>query len=160
YRDAFRAPSEGQLFRQGSARNTVDLAPVKAVNVEGGIRLAQGLTWSAEASVYRLVKRDDILSFRDPVSGATEAVNAGRTRHMGVGVSAAVQPHPGVRLSTAWSYARHHYLDWVVDPAPGLDYSGREMEQAPRTIGNAMVTVMPTDWLHASVESSILGGYF
>ena len=38
YRHAFRAPSEGQLFRQGSARNTIDLEPVTADNLEVGLR--------------------------------------------------------------------------------------------------------------------------
>ena len=160
YRDAFRAPSEGQLFRQGSARNTVDLVPVKATNVEGGIRLSRGLTWNVDASVYRLVKRDDILSFRDPVSGATEAVNAGRTDHAGVEVTAAWQPHRVARLSAAWSYARHRYVDWIVDPAAGLDYSGREMELAPRSIGNVTLTLMPAERFHVALESSVLGSYY
>src|SRR5690606_16790910 len=82
YRDAFRAPSEGQLFRQGTARNTIDLEPVKARNLEGGVRLGRTLAWHADASVYRLVKQDDILSFRDPLDGATQAVNAGETDHV------------------------------------------------------------------------------
>jgi outer membrane receptor protein involved in Fe transport len=160
YRDAFRAPSEGQLFRQGTARNTIDLAPVKASNVEGGVRLSKGLTWSADASVYRLTKRDDILSFRDPVTGATEAVNAGETDHLGVELSGTAQVHRLVRVSSAWSYARHRYVDWIVDPRAGTDYSGREMELAPRAIGNAMVTVSPLDWLHTSLEASYIGPYF
>lgn len=159
-RDAFRAPSEGQLFRQGSARNTIDLAPVRARNVEGGIRVGRGLTWHADASVYRLVKHDDILSFRDPIDGSTQAVNAGETRHMGLEVSGAVQAHRRLRVSTAWSYARHRYVDWTVDPAAGIDYSGREMELAPRTIGNVTVTATPLRWLDASFEVSRLGAYF
>jgi outer membrane receptor protein involved in Fe transport len=160
YRDAFRAPSEGQLFRQGTARNTIDLSPVKANNLEGGIRLAKGLTWSADASVYRLVKRDDILSFRDPVTGATQAINAGETDHVGVELSGTAQLHRTVRVSSAWSYARHRYIDWIVDPAADTDYNGREMELAPRTIGTAMVTVSPRDWLHTSFEASHIGPYF
>lgn len=160
YRDAFRAPSEGQLFRQGSAANTIDLAPVRARNVEGGVRVGRGLTWTADASVYRLVKHDDILSFRNPIDGATEAVNAGETAHTGVEASGAVQVHPAIRLSTAWSYARHRYVDWVVDPAGLLDYSGNEMEVAPRTIGNMLVTVTPRPWLHASFEVTRLGPYY
>lgn len=160
YRDAFRAPSEGQLFRQGSARNTIDLAPVKATNVEGGVRLGRGLAWNVDASVYRLVKHDDILSFRSPIDGATEAVNAGETSHVGVEASAAVQVHRTVRLSSVWSYARHRYVDWVVDPAALIDYSGREMELAPRSIGNVMLTVTPLAWLHTSLEVSRLGPYY
>jgi iron complex outermembrane receptor protein len=160
YRDAFRAPSEGQLFRQGTAQNTIDLAPVKASNVEGGVRLSKGLTWSADASVYRLAKRDDILSFRDPNTGATQAVNAGETDHLGVELSATGQVHRMVRVSSAWSYARHRYVDWIADPKAGTDYSGREMELAPRTIGNVMVTASPLEWLHMSLEASYIGRYF
>lgn len=160
YRDAFRAPSEGQLFRQGSARNTIDLAPVKARNLEGGIRFGRNLKWHADASVYRLVKHDDILSFRDPLDGATQAVNAGETEHVGVEASGAIQIHRTIRLSSAWSHARHRYVDWVVDPAAGTDYSGKEMELAPRTIGNVMVAVTPWAWLSSSLEASRIGPYF
>ncbi|HEU5041021.1 MAG TPA: TonB-dependent receptor, partial [Gemmatimonadales bacterium] len=35
YREAFRAPAESQLFRQGAAESTVDLKPVRARSVEG-----------------------------------------------------------------------------------------------------------------------------
>ena len=38
YRHGFRAPSQGQLFRQGSSLNTVGLQAVKAENLEGGVR--------------------------------------------------------------------------------------------------------------------------
>lgn len=160
YREAFRAPSEGQLFRQGTARNTIDLAPVKANNVEGGVRVGRGLAWNVDASVYQLVKRDDILSYRSPVDGATEAVNAGRTDHVGVEASAAVQVVRTLRVSSAWSYARHRYADWVVDPVSRVDYSGNEMELAPRTIGNVMVTFTPFVWLDTSAEISRLGSYY
>jgi iron complex outermembrane receptor protein len=160
YRDAFRAPSEGQLFRQGTAINTIDLAPVKATNAEAGIRLSRGLRWNADVSVYRLVKRDDILSFRDPDTGATEARNAGRTRHTGIELSGALALHRSIRVSTGWSYARHEYVDWQVDPAAGLDYSGLTMELAPATIGNVIVTLTPIRWLHGSIELSRIGPYF
>src|SRR5690606_8161700 len=38
YGHGFRVPSEGQLFRQGQALNTVDLEPVKVDSYEGGVR--------------------------------------------------------------------------------------------------------------------------
>ncbi len=81
YRHAFRAPSEGQLFRQGSALDTIELEPVKAENYELGLRVTPLKRAFLEVSVYRLDMHDDILSYRDPVDGSTQAVNAGKTRH-------------------------------------------------------------------------------
>ena len=42
YREAFRAPAESQLFRQGAAESTVDLKPVRAQSWEAGFRTALG----------------------------------------------------------------------------------------------------------------------
>lgn len=160
YRQAFRAPSEGQLFRQGSTRNTIDLEPVRASNVEVGLRAAPMRGLSLEGSIYRLDKRDDILSFRDPVDGATDVLNAGHTRHRGVELGAEVTPRTWLWLHASYSRARHTYEAWVVDPARGLDYSGKDIETAPRDLGDASITVTPRGWLMASAEVSRVGRYW
>jgi outer membrane receptor protein involved in Fe transport len=159
YRHAFRVPSEGQLFRQGSALNTIDLQPVKAENLEAGLRVTPRRSIALEASVYRLDKKDDILSFRDPVDGSTQAVNAGHTRHVGVEAGARLRPLNWLEVSAAYSWARHTYEDWVVDPARGLDFSGNEMEIAPDQIGNLLVSVTPKNGAF-SVELVHLGEYW
>lgn len=143
YRHAFRVPSEGQLFRQGSALDTVGLEPVKAESFEAGLRVAPSEWLAAELALYRLDKRDDILSFKDPVDGATQAVNAGKTRHQGVELQARARLASWAHLDVAWSLARHTYEDWAVDPARGVVYSGKEMENAPRQIGAVGLTVTP-----------------
>ena len=65
YREAFRAPSEGQLFRQGQAINTINLKPIKVSSVEAGLR---GKTNNSHysLSIYSMVKKDDILTYRHP----------------------------------------------------------------------------------------------
>ncbi|HEV8454294.1 MAG TPA: TonB-dependent receptor, partial [Gemmatimonadales bacterium] len=68
YRAAFRAPSESQLFRQGSAENTVDLKPVRAGSWEAGFRTAIGGVVTLEATGYSMRLRDDILTFFDPAN--------------------------------------------------------------------------------------------
>jgi outer membrane receptor protein involved in Fe transport len=160
YRHAFRAPSEGQLFRQGTAANTVDLQPVRADNVEAGLRIAPRRGLSVDLSVYQLDKRDDILTFRDPVDGATQAVNAGHTRHRGVelGVNADLAPWLGVQV--AYSVAKHTYEAWVVDPAAGVDYSGLEQEAAPRHFGTAVVRLGPVRGVTGAVEVTERGAYW
>jgi outer membrane receptor protein involved in Fe transport len=159
YRHAFRVPSEGQLFRQGSALNTLDLEPVKAHNLEVGLRVSPNAKVALEASVYRLDKRDDILSFRDPVDGSTQAVNAGHTRHLGVETGARLRPWDWLQVSAAYAWSRHTYEDWLVDPARGVDFSGKEIETAPEQIGNLLVTVTPGKGAF-SVEVVRLGRYW
>jgi outer membrane receptor protein involved in Fe transport len=160
YRHAFRTPSEGQMFRQGSTRNTVDLEPVKADNYEAGVRARVSQAVSLEASLYRLVKNDDILSFRDPFDGLTHVVNAGETLHRGVELGLTLTPVQWLRASANFARAKHTYQEWVVDPVARIDYSGREMETAPANMGNLYVSVAPGARASVSAEMNYLGGYW
>ena len=141
YREAFRAPSESQLFRQGSAVSTVDLKPVRAQSWEAGVRTALGGVVTLEATGYSMRLRDDILTFFDPSSGLRLSQNAGATNHRGIELGAGVGFGRGVRLDGAVSYARHSYVEW--SPRAGVDYSGNEMELAPRFVGNARLSYRP-----------------
>ncbi|HEX6106860.1 MAG TPA: TonB-dependent receptor [Gemmatimonadales bacterium] len=141
YREAFRAPSESQLFRQGSAESTVDLKPVRARSWEGGVRTALGGRVTLEATGYSMRLRDDILTFFDPANGLRLTQNAGATNHRGVEVGVGVGLVPGLRLDGAVSYAKHTYVEW--QPRPTVDYSGNEMELAPRFLGNGRLTYRP-----------------
>jgi outer membrane receptor protein involved in Fe transport len=160
YRHAFRAPSEGQLFRQGSALDTIDLEPVKADNYEAGFRAQPLRMLSFETSVYRLEKHDDILTYRDPLDGATQSVNAGRTLHRGVEVGVRVEPSSWLSIAGAYSYARHTYEEWVVDPKQGIDYSGNEMEAAPRVLSNLLLSTTPIRAATVSLELTHVGPYW
>ena len=160
YRHAFRAPAEGQLFRQGSAVNTFDLDPVRADNVEAGLRVTAHRRLGLDLSLYQLDKRDDILSFRDPLDGATQSVNAGHTRHRGVELGVEASPASPVHVRLAYTYATHTYQDWLVDPRAGVDYSGKEQETAPRQIGTLTVRVSPVRALDLAVEAAALGSYW
>jgi iron complex outermembrane receptor protein len=141
YRAAFRAPSESQLFRQGSAISTVDLKPVRVGSWEAGFRTALGGVVTLEATGYTMRLRDDIVTFIDPSNGLRLTQNAGATNHRGVEVGVGVALLRDVRLEAAASYAKHTYVAW--NPA-GADYSGKEMELAPRFLGNARLSYRPT----------------
>lgn len=146
YNHAFRAPSEGQLFRPaaGAATDTVNLKPVKVDNFELGIRGKAGSGVSYEVSLYHMTKRDDILSYRDPATSATQSVNAGKTLHRGIEVGVGADLAREWRFDLALSYARHTYESWVTKAGNvNVDYSGKEMESAPRTIGNARLSYVP-----------------
>lgn len=158
FRRGFRAPSEGQLFRQGSATNTIGLEPVTADSWEVGLRGGRGAL-SYEVSAYRMSKRDDILDFRRP-DGSTEATNAGRTLHEGVELALGVQVARGLRLDAAYSFAKHTYGDWRPDGT--TSFSGNEQEFAPDQIGNVRLRLAPPAISGAilTAEWSRIGSYW
>lgn len=160
YRRGFRVPSEGQLFRQGTAANTIDLRPVKADNFEAGLRARPHRLVSFDLSAYQLEKRDDILTWRNPIDGATEVRNAGRTSHRGLELSADVRPHRLLQAHAAWTWARHHYESWTIDPAAGVSYDGNVMEAAPEHLGTVVLAVAPEKPLNASFEIVRVGEYW
>lgn len=139
YKHAFRAPSEGQLFRQGQAENTVDLKPVKADSFEIGLRGKVGKPFNYEISVYHLTKRDDIISFTN-TDDTRETLNAGKTLHRGIEVGLGVAITSRLQLDAALSYAKHTFEDW--SPKPGVVYDGNEITQAPRLLANLSIRYM------------------
>lgn len=162
----FRTPSEGQLFRAGSAANATDaqaraalalqLKPIKADQLEVGLR---GTTagWSWDVVGYELVKRDDLVSQRDLATNVSTSVNAGKTRHRGVEVGLHGRIASQWKLDVAWSYTEHRYVDWRTAAA---DYSGKEMESAPRTMGNVRLSWTPLAGTQVQAEWVHIGSYW
>jgi iron complex outermembrane recepter protein len=161
YAEGFRAPSEGQLFRQGGSVNTVDLNPIQARNIEIGIR-GQIQQLGYMFSVFGLKKSDDVLSFRDPVTNDTLATNNGKTTHKGAELGLTAALTSTVTLNGAFSYIKHEYDDWVARVGgTNIDFSGNEIESAPRFLGNVSLDYKP-GFLNggtASVEWVKMGRY-
>jgi len=164
YRHGFRAPSQGQLFQQNSAANTVDLAPVKVDSYELGVRGQMGVRVNYQLSAYDMTIRDDILTFVTAIN-TREANNAGRTRHRGIEASAGVALTPSLRLDGSYSDATQRYITWVPQ-APtgtnaGVSYSGNLIEAAPRDLADVMVSWQAPllDGGRVALEWSHTGGY-
>lgn len=150
YNHGFRAPSQSQLFRPSSGGTNaaaiesmqvaLGLKPIKAQQVEVGLR-GEAAGVSYDVALYDLVKRDDIVSQRDPATTATQAVNAGKTDHRGIEVGAGAPITDAVRWDAAASYARHTYENWIARSGnSNVDFSGKDIESAPRTIANTRLT--------------------
>ena len=163
----FRAPSESQLFRpsaassasaaQASSSAALALDPVKADQIEAGLRGRIG-TLDYDAVIYQLTKRDDILSYRDTETNATTAVNAGRTTHRGIELAAGFPLATRWRVDAALSWSRHEYADWVV---PGTaDFTGNEIEAAPRFLGNTRLGWSPAAGTRLQLEWVHVGSYW
>jgi iron complex outermembrane recepter protein len=160
YAHGFRAPSEGQLFRQGQAENTVDLDPVRADSWEAGARGSLLGRFSYQLSAYRMEVSDDILTFVDTRSGTRETSNAGQTLHRGVEAGLGAALVAGLRADVSYSRARHTYEAW--SPRPDVDFAGNEMESAPRTLVNARLGWRPV-WMQGAdfaAEWARVGSYW
>lgn len=166
YNRGFRAPSENQLFRPGSATtaaqaeafrdSALDLKPIKTEQVEIGLRgTLNGVSYNV--ALYNLEKKDDILSFKNTTTDESRTVNAGKTRHRGVEVGLGAPLHKQLRADVAFSYAKHKYVDWVVGAD---DFSGNEMETAPRIMANTRLTWTPVEAVRLQLEWIRLGSYY
>jgi iron complex outermembrane recepter protein len=167
YNHGFRAPSEGQLFRpsagttaaaaQTFVQSALALKPIKADQFELGVRGTVAGVASYDVVAYDLRKRDDILTSRDTTTNFTQIVNAGRTRHRGIEVGAGAPILKAVRFDVAFSYAKHTYEDWV--SAQG-NFTGKEIEFAPRVISNTRLTWLPSAGRRLQLEWVRIGAYW
>lgn len=132
YREAFRVPSEGQLFRPGRTINSENLKPVKVQSIETGIR-GEWNGWKYDLALYNMRKRDDIVTYEYP-NKTRETMNAGETLHRGIETGLSGELAKDVSLNIAASYAKHSYEEWR--PNSTTDYSGNEISDAPRLIVN------------------------
>lgn len=160
YAEGFRAPSESQLFRQGASEDTVGLEPIEARNYELGLRGRVGRL-DYTVALFDLRKTNDVLGFRSD-TGETTAVNNGETSHRGVELGLTAALLDNLRLSGAFTYAEHRYEDWVaVVSGVNRDFSGNEMESAPRVLSNITLDYTP-GWLNGGalgLEWFHLGSY-
>jgi iron complex outermembrane receptor protein len=176
--NGFRAPSESQLFRptlattnttppitpaqataaaQANAQSALGLQPVNANQIEIGAR-GQSLGMDYSLSLYYLSKHNDIVTYKDPTTNISSATNAGETLHRGVEVGLGFPLGSAFRFDAAFSYARHTYEEWIVSPT--INYSGNDMEFAPRWIGNTRLSWLAAPGTRVQLEWISLGPYW
>ncbi len=167
YNQGFRTPSENQLFRSGAANASpaaaqaaLDLKPILAEQYELGLR-GKGAGWSYEAVAYQLTKHDDLLGQKD-VNNVVVQTNNGATRHRGIELGLGRPLNAQWRVDVAASYAIHRYLDWSGNTSTGtaFNYSGKEIEAAPRLLGNLRLVWVPAQGSAVQLEWVKLGSYY
>src|SRR3569833_2081340 len=166
YNHGFRAPSESQLFRAGNdgtpanaqikAEEALTLRPIKAKQHELGVR-GDAAGWRYDAVAYVLTKEDDLVSQRDLATNVTVNVNAGKTEHKGIELGLGKSFSRQWRFDTAVSYAKHTYLEWVTSTA---NFSGMEIEAAPRWIATTRLTWTPRTTSAVQMEWVKIGAYW
>ncbi len=146
YRHSFRVPSIGQLFRSGSTTNTAELDPVQTDSFEIGAR-GRWFGWlNYDAAVYRMIVKDDIVTYIDNVSGDRKVTNAGETEHQGIELGLNGNITAAWGFTTAWSFTSQEYNDYTAVfgfPATQINYAGNAVGKAPETLGTLAVQYRP-----------------
>lgn len=160
YRGAFRVPTSAQLFRPGSSLGSVDLDPVKAANIEVGVRGTLGSALNFELTAYRLLKRDDILAFTNTLTSARTNLNAGKTLHRGIEAGIKLALSGQLLLAASYAINKHTFKDWR--PNTATDFTGNQLQRAPKDVANVRLVYRPPllNGGRAEVEWAHLGGYY
>jgi len=152
--DGFTPPEVSQLYGK---TGIPDLHPATFRNAELGLRLAfLGGALHLDTALYRLTGRDTIVSYT-VTPGTSENRNAGRTRSRGLELGL---NYDGKQFDARFgtSLASHRYETYRVSPT--LDYSGKEMPQAPRDMTSAELGFRPMSGLRVALEVVHQGSYW
>ena len=159
YRNAFRIPSSGQLFRSGSTIDSTNLKPVVADSFDAGIRgnLTENINF--ELSIYHMEKDDDIVSLTE-ADGSRRNANVGQTRHQGLELGIDYYFALNWQLGVSYTSSRHEFKQWKVSNSD--DFSGNRIPLAPTHYLNARLAYSPSilDGGRIELETIDMGGYF
>jgi len=152
--EGFTPPEVSQLYGKTGIPN---LTPATYRNIELGWRASflDGAL-KLDSAVYRLNGRDTIVSYTI-AQGISENRNAGRTSSEGVELALNYDTQwLDARLST--TIAKHQYDRYQVSAS--LDYSGKEMPQAPSNITSAEIGFKPVEGARIALEMVQQGEYW
>ena len=151
YGRGFRSPQATELYRLQRQQSVADLDSEKLDSVEIGVK-GDWPKASLRAAAYRAQKRNFI--FRD-ADGFN--VSDGRTRHIGVELSAGLRPHPQLSAQLALTTARHTYR---FNQASAGIANGLDVDTAPRLLGEVSLSYRPTQHLRTNLRVYHQGEYF
>jgi len=161
YGHSFRVPSISRLFRSGSTQNTDSLKPVKADNLELGMRGTSD-DFSYEISTYYMIKSDDIVTYID--DSDSKITNAGKTIHRGVEIEFQKLFGNEIKFSVATSFNQHTYdkFSYVYFSKTAfknveVDFKGNKVALAPDYTVHIGMDYSPS-WLSGFTTSLDLNG--
>lgn len=152
--EGFTPPEVSQLY---GTNNVPNLTPATYNNYEIGIRASflEGAL-KLDSALYRLDGRDTIVSYTI-TPGFTENRNAGRTRSGGLELGLGWESGAfDARFGT--TIASHRFVQYKASGA--LDYSGKEMPQAPSNITTAEFGYKPVQGARVALELVNQGAYW
>ncbi|RCS59435.1 TonB-dependent receptor family protein [Parvibium lacunae] len=141
----------------GGSLAVPNLKPAVYDNLDLGVRFTSAdKKYNSEIALYRLIGRDEQVSYTIS-PGLSEPRNAGKTLHQGIEFGFGYREKVwDARLNG--TYAQHKFQEYRTSAT--LDYSGKDMQKAPKWLVNGEVGVKPTNNLRLSSEVQYLSSYY
>jgi outer membrane receptor protein involved in Fe transport len=157
YSEGYVPPQLTDVFGKTSNNTYLQPQDFHSYEVGGWLSFFKNRLY-ADWSAYLMNGSDEIINVKQP-NGIFASENAGKTRHRGLEYGVTYKPGDDWQLRVSASNARHTFVDYV---SGGVDYSGREMADAPHFFGSAQVTYKPhyVRGLRLSLEEQRVGRYF
>jgi iron complex outermembrane receptor protein len=119
---------------------------------------------SYDVALYHIRVSNDIVPYR----GGRFYFTAGRTHRTGAELGLTARTRPGVFVSTAVTWSRNRYAEYVVDsvhygrPGQTADYSGNAMVGVPQWMAHGTLGIAPNRWrgFRLQVDLQTVGRYF
>lgn len=113
---------------------------------------------TVDASAYKLEGTNEIISVKMD-DGSSENRNAGKTSHKGIELGLNASPVTSLTIRFSGAYSIHKFVDFT---EKGNNYSGNEMNGAPRWMHNTEVWYRPSfaKGLRIGVEWQKIGSYY
>ena len=141
----------------GGSQTAPNLKAAIYDNLDVGTRfISTNKKFSADLAAYRMIGKDEQVSFTIS-PGLSEPRNAGKTLHQGVEFGLRYQEKVwDARVNG--TYAEHKFKEYRTSAT--LDYSGKDMQKAPKWLVNTEVGVKPIANLRLSGEVQYLSSYY
>lgn len=156
YSVGFVPPQVGELYR-GVKVPTLQAANYKNYELGGWFAFPNQKGFF-DVSLYRMNGTNEIISVQLD-DGSRENRNAGTTKHQGIEYTLKYELFKGLNLRFSATNAWHKFVDYV---EKGNDFSGKQMNRAPKFISNAEIIYQPNfvKDLRLSVEWQHMSKYF
>jgi outer membrane receptor protein involved in Fe transport len=156
----FQPPETSGLF-SSRQQNRLQEATFLNYEIGGWLPLIEDKL-HAEASLYRMDGRDEIISVLMP-DNTTQNANAAATRHVGIEYNLLYTPVRQWTIRISGTNASHKYKEYSeVLFNRTVSFSDRDMPNAPKWISNSEVTWKPgkENGFRVSIEWQYIGKYF
>ncbi|MDR3712262.1 MAG: TonB-dependent receptor [Puia sp.] len=157
YSEGYVPPQITDVFGKTGNNTYLDPQTFRSYEVGGWLSLV-GNRLYVDWSAYLMNGTNEIINVKLP-SGISQSQNAGRTRHKGLEYGLTCRPAKDWLIRVSASNAKHEFVNYI---SSGVDYSGKEMADAPHFFGSAQVTWKPhaLKGLRLSAEWQRVGRYF
>lgn len=155
---SFRIPTAGDLYLLKTTNQFPVLSAEKAYSFEVGYKF-NSPALGIDLSLYQIDIKDHIVKTAATVNELASSTNAGKSRHQGLELGAAVKFSPDLLLHTAAAFSKNYFVDYTYS---GINYSEKNQALAPTQVYNSRIIYTPgfLTGFEGSLEWNRIGNYW